>query len=92
MLDGITGGTGSSTSDIIGGIIGVPPKTSTTPAVPATGETIPPAETVPPKSTEEQLEDAVEKAARDALGGLFGRRRPATPEPEPEAELEDPAP
>ena len=58
--------------------------------MPATGETTPPAEPVPPKSTEEQLEDAAEKAARDALGGLFGRKRPATPEPEPEAEPEDP--
>jgi AsmA protein len=92
LLDGITGGTGSSTSDIIGGVIGGPPKTGTTPAVPATGETTPPAEAVPPRSTEEQLEDAAEKAARDALGGLFGRKRPATPEPEPEAEPEDATP
>jgi putative heme-binding domain-containing protein len=92
LLDGITGGTGSSTSDIIGGITGGQPKTGTTPAVPATGETTPPAEAVPPRSTEEQLEDAAEKAARDALGGLFGRKRPATPEPEPEAEPEDATP
>jgi AsmA protein len=92
LLEGVTGGTGSTTSDIIGGIIGGQPRTGAAPAAPPAGETTPPADAVPPRSTEEQLEDAAGKAARDALGGLFGRRRPVTPEPAPEAEPEDPAP
>ena len=85
LLEGVTGGTGSTASGIIGGMIGGQPRTGAAPPAP-------PADAVPPRSTEEQLEDAAGKAARDALGGLFGRRRPETPEPAPEAEPEDPAP
>lgn len=87
LVDEITGRTGGDVSGVIGGIIGVPPKTTT----PATGTDTgtAPVVTTPPKSTEDQLEDAAEKAARDALGGLFGRKRTTTPPAEPETKPEE---
>ncbi len=88
LVDELTGRAGDNASSIIGGIIGLPPKTPATETGTPADETTTPAEAVPPKSTEQQLEDAAEKAARDALGGLFGRKRTTTPPPEPEPEPE----
>lgn len=90
LVDELTGRAGDNASGIIGGILGVPPKTPpATGTAPATGEATPPAETTPPKSTEEQLEDAAEKAARDAIGGLFGRKKTPPPaEKEPESDTD----
>jgi hypothetical protein len=61
---------------------------------PADGETVRPAEPTPPRDVEKELEDAAEKTARDALGGLFGRKRTITPpaEPEPAPVEEDATP
>ncbi|MFN7163990.1 MAG: AsmA family protein [Hyphomonas sp.] len=91
LADEITGRAGDNLGSVIGGIIGTPARPAVTPpADPAEGETTTPAPVTPPRTTEEQLEDA----ARDAIGGLFGRKRtPApVPEPEPEAEPEDATP
>lgn len=93
LVDEITGRGGSDLGGVIGGIIGTPPKPTTGTGGTSgtstnTGTTTPPAETTPPKSTEQQLEDAAEQAARDALGGIFGRKKPTTPTPQPEPEEE----
>lgn len=69
---------GDVAGSIIGNIIGggqspaVPPK-----AEDGSSETTDPAEALPAQpapSVEKQLEDAAERAARDAIGNLFGRR------------------
>ncbi len=90
LLDEVTGRGGNSVGGVIGGILGQPPKTPATGTPPADGETVTPAEPAPPRDVEKELEDAAEKAARDALGGLFGRKRttapPAEPEPAPAEE------
>jgi AsmA protein len=95
LVDQVTGRAGDSAAGVLGTVLGVPPKTTTgtgTTTEPATGDgaTTTPAETTPPKTTEETLEDAAEKAAIDALGGLFGRKPKPAPTPDPEPE--DPAP
>ena len=83
LVDEITGRGASGAADVIGGIIGMPAKTGPVPAASGTGDPAPPAKTPVSGSPEKQLEDAAEKAARDALGGIFGRRRPAESEPAP---------
>lgn len=83
LVDEITGRGASGAADVIGGIIGMPAKTGPVPAASAAGDPAPPAKTPVSGSPEKQLEDAAEKAARDALGGIFGRRRPAESEPAP---------
>lgn len=83
LVDEITGRGASGAADVIGGIIGMPAKTGPVPAASGPGDPAPPAKTPVSGSPEKQLEDAAEKAARDALGGIFGRRRPAEPEPAP---------
>ena len=91
LANEISGRAGEAAGGIIGGIIGVPPKApagAPQATSPETGESPPPA--TPVRTPEQQLEDAAEKAARDAIGGLFGRKKPMTPaEPEPEAQPED---
>ncbi|MEX1252165.1 MAG: AsmA family protein [Hyphomonas sp.] len=84
LIDEVTGRGGDAVGGIIGGIIGQPAKTPATGAPPVDGETDAPAETAPPRDVEKELESAAEKAARDALGGLFGRKRAPTPPAEPE--------
>lgn len=83
LVDEITGRGASGAADVIGGIIGMPAKTGPVPAASGAGDPAPPAKTPVSGSPEKQLEDAAEKAARDALGGIFGRRRPAESEPAP---------
>ncbi|MDP3458124.1 MAG: hypothetical protein Q8S09_02515, partial [Hyphomonas sp.] len=95
LVDEITGRSGDGIGSVIGGIIGAPAKPVVpAPADPDGGATATPVPVTPPKSTEDQLEDAAEKAARDAIGSLFGLKRTTTPapEPEPEAEPEDATP
>jgi AsmA protein len=94
LLEEVTGRGGDSVGGIIGGIIGQPPKTPATGTPQAEGETVAPTEPAPPRNVEKELEDAAEKAARDALGGLFGRKRTTTPpaEPEPAPAEEDATP
>ncbi|MBI1254127.1 MAG: AsmA family protein [Hyphomonas sp.] len=70
---------------LLEGITGGQRGTGTAPAAPATGGAGAPGGTAAPVSPEQQLEDAAAKAARDALGGLLGRRRPAAPETVPES-------
>ncbi len=84
LIDEVTGRGGDTVGGIIGGIIGQPAKTPATGTPPVDGETAAPAETAPPRDVEKELEDAAEKAARDALGGLFGRKRTPTPAADPE--------
>ncbi len=95
LVDEITGRSGDGIGSVIGGIIGAPAKPVVpAPADPDGGAAATPDPVTPPKSTEDQLEDAAEKAARDAIGSLFGLKRTTTPapEPEPEAEPEDATP
>lgn len=78
-------------ADEIGGLIGVPGKPAApeaAPGDPATGAAPAPAA---PRDVEQQLEDVAEDAARNAIGDLFGRKRPAAPAPEPEP-VPEPAP
>ncbi len=89
VRDQVTNRAGDVAGGIIGGIIGSPaapetPAESDTPAVPA-------------PSPQQQVEDAAERAAREALGGLLGRRRApsaaGTPVvTDPPTEETDPAP
>lgn len=96
LVDQVTGRAGEGAAGVLGTVLGVPPKTTGTGTpTPATGTASPAAtaETPTPKSAEDQLEDAAEKAARDALGGLFGRKPKPAPEPAPaDPEPDDPAP
>ncbi|MFN4024196.1 MAG: AsmA family protein [Hyphomonas sp.] len=84
LQDQITGRAGDSAAGaIIGNIIGGG-RTPASPATPA-DEGAEPAEAQPQPpapSVEKQLEDAAERAARDAIGGLFGRRTAPKPEEE----------
>jgi AsmA protein len=84
-------GRGGAAGDIIGGIIGVPPR-NTTPANPSAqpSDDTPPAETPPKKTPQKTVEDELETAARDALGNLFGRKK-TQPDPVKPAEEETPA-
>lgn len=80
---------GDVAGSIIGNIIGgkQPEATPQTPAPapPADGEepAAQPQPATPAPTAEEQLEEAAEKAARDALGSLFGRRTAPKPAEEP---------
>jgi AsmA protein len=80
---------GDVAGSIIGNIIGgkQPATTPQTPAPtqPADGEApaAQPQPAAPAPTAEEQLEEAAEKAARDALGNLFGRRSAPKPAEEP---------
>lgn len=76
-------------SNEIGNLIGVPAKPAPAGAAPTDPATGTPAA---PRNVEAQLEDAAEKAARDALGGLLGRKpKPApAPGPVPETPAEPP--
>lgn len=84
LLDEVSGRGGDAVGGIVGGIIGQPPKTPATGTPPADSDTVTPAEPAAPRDVEKELEDAAEKAARDALGGLFGRKRTTTPPAETE--------
>lgn len=90
LVDELTG-RGGAAGDIIGGIIGVPPR-NTSPANPTAQPTdnTPPAETPPAKTPQKAVEDELESAARDALGNLFGRKK-TQPEPAKPAEEDTPA-
>lgn len=91
LVDELTGRGGGAVGDIIGGIIGTPPKT--TPAVTPEGQPADetPAPTPEPaKTPQKAIEDELESAAKDALGNLFGRKKPQ-PEPAQPAEQEPPA-
>ena len=83
---------GDVAGSIIGNIIGgkQPAETPQTPppAEQADGEAPPAAQPqAPAPPVEKQLEDAAEKAARDAIGNLFGRR--TTPKPAEEPKQDD---
>lgn len=83
---------GDTAGGIMGGITGVEPRLpkDTAPVSESeTQEAEPPA--MPTLTPEQQLDAAAERAAREAIGGLFGRRKPP-PEPEPGAATDDPAP
>lgn len=90
LQDQITGRTGDSAAGaIIGNIIGgsrtqpAPEGTDTAPAPDSADEAAAPEPQPPAPTVEKQLEDAAERAARDAIGSLFGRR-PAPKEEEEE--------
>jgi AsmA protein len=85
----ITSRAGDAAGGLMGAMTGVEPTLGNDiqpVSDPETQEVDPPALT-----PEQQLESAAERAARDAIGGLFGRRKPA-PEPEPGPVTDDPTP
>lgn len=85
IVDELTGRGGGAVGDIVGGIIGAPRKPETTPpADQGTDNTATPA---PQPTPQQQVEKELESAARDALGGLFGRKKaePAEEKPAEEA-------
>ena len=84
LRDELTGRTGGSVDSIIGGIIGgQAPRPEGDTAPEGTDQATP-----PPASPQQRIEDAAEQAARDALGGLLGRRsaQPPADAPPPENE------
>jgi len=88
LANEITGRAGDVAGGLMGGMTGVKPTlgNDTKPVSdPETQEADPPA--MPALTAEQQLESAAGRAAREAIGGLLGRREPA-PEPEPESEPE----
>lgn len=74
---------GDVAGSLIGNILGNQSSQPVQPQTPASPETetqpAAPQTQAPPPTVEKQLEDAAEKAARDALGGLFSRRQQQTP-------------
>ena len=90
LVDELTGRGSGAVGDIVGGIIGVPPR-NTTPATPEgqPADQTPATEAPPTKTPQQTVEDELESAARDALGNLFGRKK-TTPEPAKPTEEETP--
>lgn len=81
IVDELTGRGGGAVGDIVGGVLGTPRKPETeTPATQGTDNAPAPA---PQPTPQQQVEKELENAAKDALGGLFGRKKP---EPKPEEE------
>ncbi len=92
LADEITGRAADAAGSIMGGMTGaepMPPNNTMPVSDAETQEPEPPATST--LTPEEQLEAAAERAAREAIGGLFGRRKPA-PEPERGTATDDPAP
>lgn len=90
----LTSRSGDAAGAIIGGLIGGGTQGSSQQGSGAEadsgsaqeGESAPPP---PARTPAQQLEDAAEQAARDALGGLFGRRQSPPPAPKTEDEDQD---
>jgi AsmA protein len=96
LVDQITGKGGDTVGGIVGGILGTPPKT-TPPATDQPADNTPAAtpEPAPQKTPQKTVEDELETAAKDALGGLFGRKKtttPETPKPADETPAEESTP